>query len=140
MIKAVRAHNALLKLVKKDNKKVSAAKERASFMKNPHSFAKNLLFPMDSGQPTFEQKLADLYFPATYSNKRTSEEITAHEDLQRPNSPRFSFDSSFPDLGHFTRLLKRKSNKSAGGINGNRYRSDSPLSTYTVKYLTAKIP
>ena len=121
MMKAVPAHNAILKFVDKENNKVSIANQHASFLKNPHSFAKNLLSPMDLGKPDFDKALADEYFPATYSNKRTEEKIQAHKDLQSPPSPKCPFDHSFPDFGFFSTMVKKKSNKSAAGINGNRY-------------------
>ena len=66
--------------------------------------------------------MADEYFTQTYSNKRQRRKIIAHKYLKRPKTPKHAFNKSFPDFGFFTKkIIKKKSNSSAPGVNGNGY-------------------
>ena len=121
MMQAVRAHNSLLKLVEKEKKELSALKQQEAFLSNHHKYAKELLSPKKKGKPKFEKKVADDYFTKTYSNRRVRRKIKAHKHLARPKAPKHKFNSSFPDYGYFSDIVKKKSNSSSPGVNGNGY-------------------
>ena len=79
MIKAVRAHNLVVNLLKKENNGISASKQQANVLKDPESYSKCLLTPGLNGLPTFDKSTADTYF--SKNNGATKSEIT---NISRP--------------------------------------------------------
>ena len=121
MIKAVRAHNDLLKTIKNESKARDTYRQRHRFLNDPYKFTKNLFDPEKSKRPSFGKETADEYFPKTYNDPNRSHVYNAHPKLPRPKRPTHQFNSAFPDFSEFSAMVHKKSNKAAPGINGNTY-------------------
>ena len=104
MMKAIRAHNSLLKQLKRERKQATALKQQKDFLANPHAFTKKLLTPMKSALPQFGKAVADDFFPKTYGTNNRGKTYTPPPFLPRPGKARHPFNLSFPDFDYFTKL------------------------------------
>ena len=66
-MKAIRAHNALLKMVKKENEQLSALKQQEAFIANRHKFAKKLLSPNIAATINLDSKAQIATFKGAFS-------------------------------------------------------------------------
>jgi hypothetical protein len=121
MMKAVRAHQDYLKLIKKDAKNSEAKKEQEKFIREPYRFAKNMLDPPNKCKATFGKKEADDHFQKTYHHEGREEKYEPPEGLPRPGLPGKQFRCTFATEKEFQDCLRKKSNGSAPGLNGVSY-------------------
>ena len=120
-MRAIRLHHDLVRVVRKNQEDFKREKAKQRFLQDPHRFAKELLTPPNQGKPTFNQDVADEYFPKTYTDQNRSFEYAPPPGLPQPPLPQHAFNARFPSFEEFSEICWKKSNGSAPGLNGIPY-------------------
>ena len=120
-LQAVRRHSQALHVLLGEERNLDEQAARSKFKRDPHQFANHLFSPPQLGKPTFTKEVADEFYTNTYRDTDRSFRYSPPDGFPRPPPPAVPSSASFATLKEFRALLRRKSNRSAAGVNGVSY-------------------
>ena len=107
-------------------KKTKLAKYRLRaeklFRRNPYKYAENLSHKSSApAAPTFSAETAEAYFTNTYRDAKRNSSFSPLEGQPPPPPPSTPFNYLAPSLAALQKIVKKKRNKAAPGLNGLSY-------------------
>ena len=121
---AVRLHNKIVKLERREKNEKLRNEAMRDFRKNPFKYAQNLLNESKKKKklsPNLSQNRTENYFRSTYYNRKRHHNYHSIKGLPRTARPKDSFDLKFPSLKEVKELIRKKPKKASPGPSGVPY-------------------
>jgi hypothetical protein len=118
----MRKHNRLRVKLRKAQSSKSKRNNDKCFRKDPYGYAQKLFNgSQKAASPTFTKEDCEKHFRDTYHDEGRDHSYIPLTGMKRPEFPTHLFDLTKPKLGNLVKVVSKKRNGAAAGLNGLGY-------------------